>query len=344
MERPLDPLAFLFALGAALLVVLSGAILLPHDRYYRYQEHSSGTTRKADWIYERLHFDPTPVDVALIGTSRMAGGISPAIVEDEYCRATGRRIHVANLGIPETGRNMHYVIAKEAARAKRPAAYVVELNEVESRRPHSGFIVLADASDVLSAPAILNANYLLDLARLPGRQAQLFLETALRARFSPADYAGPHLDRTERIEFLDGRVLDKSLVVDAQTLDALRAAREAQEAPLHALPAPLRRLEYAYARKNLKMIQRLANENGGDVIYAYLPAYREPAMPAALQDELGVRPAIDLGGEPASDPLLWHDATHVNAAGARDASLRFARGLAARDRTLGAPGACPGSD
>lgn len=345
MERPLDPYAFLVAALLAMLVALGGSVLLPHERYYRYQAHSSGTTRKADWIYERLHFDKTPVDVALIGTSRMAGGLSPALIESEYCRATGRRIHVANLAIPETGRNMHYVLAKEAARTKRPAVFVVELNEVESRRPHAGFIVLADAREVLTAPAFLNANYFADLIRLPGRQAGLFYESvlrrpAVRPSFDPADYAGPYLDRTKTIAFLDGRALDKSAVKPKAELDALFAARRRAEAPLHAFPPFLRRLEYRFSRRYLAMIERVANEGGGQVDYAYFPAYRAPQMPAALMDELKVRPAIDLGGPAANDPSFWHDATHLNARGAQAASRRFAAGLAAQHRLLGRPGAC----
>ena len=118
MERPLSPFKFVLASVLGLAVLLCASILLPHERYYRFQAHDNVTTRKADWIYERLHFDPTPVDVALIGTSRMAGGLSGPLIERAYCEATGRRIHVANLAVPTTGRNMHYVLAKEAVQRK----------------------------------------------------------------------------------------------------------------------------------------------------------------------------------------------------------------------------------
>ena len=160
----------------AVSTLLSLTVTTPHDRYHRYQRHDSGTTRKADWIYERLHFDKTPVDVALIGTSRMGAGLSAPLIEARYCETTGRRIHIANLSIPETGRNMHYALAKEALRAKAPSLIIVELNETEPRKPHDGFIFLADASDILTAPALINFNYFSDLLRLPGRQAQLFFE------------------------------------------------------------------------------------------------------------------------------------------------------------------------
>lgn len=350
MERRLSPFTFLFALALALAAVFSAAILLPHDRYYRYQAHSSGTTRKADWIYERLHFDPTPIDVALVGTSRMAGGISAEIVEMEFCRATGRRIHVANLGIPETGRNMHYAIAKEARNAKAPALFVVELNEFESRKPHDGFIFLADAADVISAPAAINLNYFSDIVRLPGRQASLFLESltrrpAVRSAFDPDAYAGPYFDRTRMIELLDGRHIDKAVSLSHAELDALFAARMAEEAPMHLLPPALHALEYRFSRRYLRAIEELAGKSGAGVAYAYLPAYRAPAAPAALLKDLDIRAvAFDLGGAGAEDPSLWFDATHWNAKGAVLASERFAVALARRAPRLGRENGCTAPD
>lgn len=345
MERRLSPLAFVAAVAVALLAVLGASILLPHDRYYRYQAHSSGTTRKADWIYERLHFDRRPVDVALIGTSRMAGGLSAQTIERDYCAATGRRIHVANLGIPETGRNLHYALAREAARAKRPELFVVELNEVESRRPHPGFVVLADAADVLTAPIAVNLNYFADLARLPGRQMTLFFESlagrpAVRSRFSPENYS-LYFDRTRTIPLLDGRVIDKTAAMTKNELDALFDERMAREAPLHILGGLLAPIEYRFSRRYLRGLEEAAARTGAEVLYAYLPAYRFPAFPAVLQNDLAIdRVAIDLGGASADNPSLWFDATHWNAAGADLASRRFAAALARARPRLGRREAC----
>jgi len=347
MEKSLSPVAFAFAVGVALLTLLGVAVLLPHDRYYRYQGHDSGTTRKADWIYERLHFDPAPIDVALIGTSRTAGGLSALTIERDYCRTTGRRIHVANLGVPEMGRNMHYAIAKEAGRAKAPKLFIIELNEIEARRPHDGFILVADAADVLRAPAAINANYAADLIRLPGRQINLFFETIaerprVRAQFDPAEYEG-YFDRTNAIELLDGREIDKRVEKPRAELDDLYAQRLAAEAPISAFPTPLRPFEYRYARKYLSAIEEVARATGAEIGYAFLPAYRSPVMPPALLEQLDIESVnIDLGGPSAGDASLWFDATHWNARGAAIASARMAASLAKAYPYLGRRESCDG--
>lgn len=332
MERQLSPAGFLSAALAFTLALIGAATLAPQDPYHRWQEHNSGTTRKADWIYERLHFDAEPIDVAIIGTSRSAGGLSGPDIERAYCAATGRRIRVANLSIPETGRNMHYVIAKEAMRTKAPAVTIVELNEVESRRPHDGFVVLADAGDVLGAPAFINLNYFSDLARLPGRQALLYFRWltnrgAVRDEFDPALYQGHDVDRTRALPLLDGRVMSRFAAATKEELDAAYEARRRAASDLR-LPRFLHPLEYRLSRLYLERIEALTERRGGEILYAYLPAWRAPRLPAQILSDLAIdAPVIDLGGAVAEDPAKWLDATHVNAWGAIEQSARFAAAL-----------------
>lgn len=343
MERKLSPAGFVLAALLLTLCLLGVCVVAPQNDYYRWQEHNSGTTRKADWIYERLHFDPERIDVALIGTSRTGGGLSGPDIEAAYCKAAGRRVRVANLSLPVTGRNLHYVIAKEAMKTKAPALTVVELNEVETRLPHYAFVELADAGDVLAAPAIVNFNYFSDIARLPGRQALIWFKTmtgraAVRRKFDPALYQGHDLDRTRLLPLLDGRVISRDVTIDEATLDAAEDARESRSSTMR-LPRLLRPLEYRFSRFYLHKIEALAAKKGGDVAYVYLPAWRAPVMPEQIGADLAIhRPVIDLGGAIANDPAKWFDATHVNAAGASEQSARFAAALARLYPDLGEDG------
>lgn len=334
MEQHLTPIRFALAGIIALAVLLGASLMLPHERYYRFQAHDNGTTRKADWIYERLHFDQTPIDVALIGTSRTGGGLSSPLIEREYCKMTGRRIHVANLGLPQTGRNMHFILAREAALTKTPALTIIELNDVETRKPHPGFIFLADAKDILSAPIAINLNYFSDLARLPGRQASLFAETilerpAIRAAFSAEDYEGPYFDRTLVQIDINGSSLSRNVEHNRDEMNAMRGQRLRNVSPLWMTPKPLHDFEYRFSKYYLKKIETTVAAHDGEIIHAYLPAYGESAPTPVLLTALEVgAPNINLGGELALDPSLWLDATHLNAGGATLASVDFAHQLA----------------
>ncbi|NWG92766.1 MAG: hypothetical protein HXY21_09710 [Parvularculaceae bacterium] len=344
MERRLSPAAFAVSALVMTLSLLGAAVVAPQNDYYRWQELDHGTTRKADWIYERLHFDAEPIDVALIGTSRTGGGLSGPDIEAAYCAATGRRIRVANLSIPETGRNIHYVIAKEAMRAKRPALTVIELNEIEARRQHRGFVALADVEDIVTAPIIANLNYFPDLARLPGRQAVLWFRTltgrgAVKSKFDPAAYQGHDLDRTRALPLLDGTVVSRYTAAPRDELDAGRASRTEARAGMRRVPSAIRKFEHRVPRYYLRKIETLAAENDRKIDYAFLPAWGEGALPRALTDDLGVTaPVIDLGGRIAEDPGKWLDATHVNAWGAAELSSRFAAELVRRHPALGEKG------
>ena len=343
MEKPLSPLGFVFASILFTLALLGASLITPTNDYYRWQEHNSGTTRKADWIYERLHFDREPIDVALIGTSRMAGGVSGPDIEAAYCKATGRKIRVANLAIPETGRNMHYVIAKEAIRTKAPSLIFVELNEIETRKPHNGFVVLADIQDVLTAPAFINMNYFSDLARLPGRQTNLFFQTlanrgAVRAAFDSSAYLGHDLDRTRAIPLLDGREMSRFTIAPREDLDAEKLADQ-QAAFGFQLPAWLHRFEYRLSRIYLKKIEGLSEKAGVELEYVFIPAWRAPALPASIVEDLDIKNHIvDLGGPVAEDPDKWLDSTHVNAWGAIEQTSRFAAEIIRRHPMLGVDG------
>ena len=239
---------------------------------------------------------------------------------------------------------MHYALAKEAVNMKAPFLIVIELNDVESRRPHNGFVFLADARDVLMAPALINLNYLSDLLRLPGRQASLFVQSllsapSLRKSFDPVRYRNAPRDFTKEVRFIDGSVKSRSVINSKQQMDALFESRAKGLSPFYLLPKPLRPLEYRVPRYYLRKIEAAADN--AQIAYAYVPAYKAPAISAALLEELGIaRPIIDLGGEIAFDPAQWLDATHVNATGAAIQSERLARALAKDYPDLGAPAPC----
>src|ERR1700761_2721602 len=66
-------------LTAAVLAALT--LLLPTSDYQRWELASHNWYGQLLWIYERIRFDPTPIDVAIIGSSKAFLGLDPLRLE-----------------------------------------------------------------------------------------------------------------------------------------------------------------------------------------------------------------------------------------------------------------------
>jgi len=304
---------------------------LPHDKYLRYQQLNDGTAPTAYWIYERIHDDPTPIDIAFIGTSRTGMSIHSRRLEEDLARL-GYPVKAANLHIVKNGTDMQYVVAKELLDARKVSVLVVELIDWEDRKTHPDFIYLADTKDVIEAPLFINLSYFSDLLRLPGRQIDLFLQTQ-EARLgwgAPSyvpPYEGPNLDHAEYIRTLDGVNHYRSEVHSLAEMQELRREQERLITP-PLLPRSLEGTEFRMTRYYMNRILELASEHHTKVVFLYTPRFGGPAVPPAYALYANrvalINPAPVLG-----DWDLWADDTHVNWNGARRMTDFVAQALAA---------------
>jgi hypothetical protein len=192
-----------FALTAALtLAIITSACLLPHDRHLRFARLQEPPVVKAGWIYERIHDDPTPIDVIFIGSSHSVFGVDSGEVEQNVRGLIGQDVHVVNFALQHFGRDVPWLLAQEAIKDRKVRLLVVEVTGDESRAMHPAFASLAEPSDMLTAPLVVNLSYFPDLAQLPLRQISLFLRTMLPGvfggapGFNPIQYRGAHWDDT----------------------------------------------------------------------------------------------------------------------------------------------------
>jgi hypothetical protein len=325
---------YYFSLSAlTALVVLIAMLFLPHDRYIRWQDMQSESYARLGWIYERIHFDPTPIDVAFIGTSHTLNGIDGAAVADAMTQAWSSRdsrprtFQVTNLAIPAYGRNLHWLIARELLENRKVGMLVLEIFENETRKAHPLFIYPAEVSDVLEAPLFPNLNYFHDIVRLPFRQLSLFVKTiwpeqfGLRSRFDPTHYDGPTVDNT-RVVQVHGkpltRIRDKRL--DLVTLEAWRQSR-AKDKNLHMLGQRFDWLEYRFPAYYVDRILDLAEEKGVPVKFLYLPAYGQPSLPYDTRLYRG-RGDIITANDILAKPENWTEFDHLNLYGAAELSMR----------------------
>jgi len=323
----------LFAIGAAALAAtLVGMTLLPHKPYVRWQNLRAEAYARLGWIYERVHYDPTPVDVAFVGTSHTMNGVDAAVVAQAMGAAgartpAGQCPTATNFAMPNYGRSLHWVVAREILETKPVKLLVLEVIENESRKPHPQFVHAATTRDVLTAPALVNLNYFNDIVRLPFRQASLAVESlapeqfGLKSRFDPADYDGSTVDNT-RVVNVNGQALtpERNTSLPAAELDD-EAEQNLRNKNLHMLPKPLQSLEFALPRYYLRRILDLADKKGVRVVFLYLPGYGQPPQPYDMSDYQG-REMLKVN-DILADRSLWFDVHHLNAEGAHRLSERL---------------------
>ncbi|MDZ5459414.1 hypothetical protein [Azohydromonas lata] len=343
--RHLTARAFLLWFMGATLVVLLALALLPHDGYVRYQLVSRESVHylRLKWIYERIHFDDTPIDVAFIGTSHTQSGIDDARVEAGL-RELGVAQRVVNFAVPHLGRDMEFVVARELLAHRRVRTLVVELQEAEARAPHPGFQRLGLPLDFVQAPLLLNTGLFENLVRLPLRQAKYALASAMpgafgvQPGFDPATYEGPHWNDTYVGHgFTEPRTRRMGWEFHQAELMRLRRETDGKEALARRLDAlPLEaNLLFRYNEIYLRRIAELARAKGTQVVFLYLPAPDARRLPRVARWTQAYGPLLD-ARELLRSSTLWQNADHVNVYGAHAVSDWMAAQLAGQGATAAA--------
>jgi hypothetical protein len=197
--------------GLRLLGVLSKAIavalvldtvvcLLPENAYQRWKLLDSNLNGRMRWIYERIHYDPRPIDVAILGGSRAQVGISAAAIEQQLAEH-GKHESVVNFAIYGFGRNIQWVILDEIYKAKSPRAIVVEVDDPPYPFGHYIFKDVASAGAIVSAPKLALRNYFDDLAYLPVRKLKLFCANLFPELFGLTKQFDPKAYERNRTDF-----------------------------------------------------------------------------------------------------------------------------------------------
>ena len=275
-----------WAISAILLVALlltAGACLLPDQPYQRWQLLVGTIHDNSRWIYERTHFDPTPVDVVFVGPSRMEMGVNAPRLERDLA-ALGAPAHVVNAALPQDGRNLADVIVREILSAKHPRLLVVGVAEKPSRFGHPAFRYLASARQVIDPGYPTDFNYLADLIYLPYRQIRLFAASltpdggGLARRFDSSRYAGTSLRTTGSRWLGDGKFQDADRPGDPSVVAAAAARFKASMHP-PLFGGRIAGFEFGDERANLRDIAALAHSHGVKVVFLYLPYYgAEPKL------------------------------------------------------------------
>lgn len=273
-RKTLAILGLALALGAL-------ACALPEDPYQRWQLLDGTIHENARWIYERSHFDPTPIDVAIVGPSRTAAGVNAPHLA-ELLAARGLPANVVNFAMPETGRNLNYAIVEEMLKEKRPRLLVLGVIEKPSRYGHSAYKYVAPPALMADPGYAGNLHYFPDLMYLPFRQLRLFAAdlipggTGLAKSFDPAAYRGHVVDTTGDVVLPDGSIKQATYPAPyAELMRGVNKLRATTTPPL--LPADWADVEFGDERHYIRRIAALARARHVKMAFLFLPYYTGPA-------------------------------------------------------------------
>ena len=308
--------------GAIMLVaagIAAAAAALPGDPYQRFATLDNTIQNRIRWVYERTHFDPTPIDVVVIGSSRTGAAVAAPQLEAGL-RAAGRAVHVVNFSLPEAGRDLNWVLLQQVLATKHPRLFVIGVTEKPSRFGHPAFKYVASTADIVDPAYVGNLNYLTNLAYLPFRGLRLFAARVLPGHlglpvaFAPARYAGTSDDTTKSFRAGDGTLVERNRTVSPAALAAGVVRYERGVRP----PLLGRRwadVEFGDDRAYLARMAALAHSRGVRIVFLFLPYYTGPSaiQERSFYERFG--PVLDATF--VSRRSDWYsDAAHLNHTGA----------------------------
>ena len=327
-------LRVLGVLGASVAVALalSAAVcLLPENVYQRWQLQANYMDGVLVRDYERIRFDPKPIDIVILGSSHAQLGLSAAAIEDQLA-LHGKRASVANLAIGGAGQNVQWAIVDELFKSKSPKVIVIGVDDQPHPFGHFAFRYVAPADAVVFPPTPFLHNYLYDLAYLPARKAQLFGAElfptlfGLPKQFDPKAYAGKRSDYTTDFPDEFGKTVDMMHPVPRATLLAQQRRPDGRTFVARALNRISGGEDHLYIRK----IAEEARAHGTQLIFIYIPIFNGPATISDLAFLEQYGQVLNLGDLAQRDEL-FENWWHFNHAGAMTASAKLADAIAGLD-------------
>lgn len=302
------------ALGFAVI-----ASLLPENAYQRWQLLDGTIHARARWIYERLHDDPTPIDVAFVGPSRVEAGVSAPRLAAKLAER-GLPANVVNFSLPETGRNINALVVDEMLSTKRPRLLVIGVIEKPSRFGHSAFKYIAPRKMLVDPGYFGNINYLSDLIYVPFRSMKLFAADlfpkamGLDKEFNPNTYRGSVVETTGDVRLPDGQIKNGSQ--PASLAELHRGVTKLERGTNPPILGPkFADVEFGDERYFIRHIAAAAQRHGVKVVFLALPYYTGPStlQEADLYSRYG---KIWNAGFLSTHPELYSDYAHVDTRGA----------------------------
>lgn len=324
MRSPLRR-TFLLIVGSALLFTL-GTFALPINGYIRYSQFGGTIYANLGWIYERIHFDPAPIDVAVLGSSRTMLAVSAPTLEAGLV-ARGINAKVVNFSVVGNGRNINAMIADELLSVKNPRLLILEVDETSYRYGHPAYQFSAPTVDILKQPIGLH-DQVFNLLHLPYRNVRLFFASffpkafGFSTTFNRQKYRGSSPETAHSFEVVPGRYIEMNKQIPLSKL--ISGARTSEKNKTSSrLPKIIANRVYGDDRIYTEEIVNAARAHGVQVAFLFIPYFSGPTT-IVDHDFYAARGTVLNAGALAAQDTQYQGWAHLNRAGA----LRLTRWLA----------------
>jgi len=286
-------------IGLVLLPVILVYMLFPVDKRSRYLGLKDDCFNHGIWIYDRIHLNNKPVDVAFIGSSHTVNGINDRLIEDSL---KSKDLSIVNLGYCRLGRNLSYAIIKELLKTKHPKMVVIEVMEDEDRYSHPVFPYIAETKDVFAPTLLFNRDIEADM-----QEAILYKLTMIQQEFfSPVAKVPVSL---ENFGF--------ACSPDTASAASLLEVEKRQSFKKAELSTTERNFHMKYPRYYIREIGELCKNEKIKLCFLYLPGYGSHSpLPRENETYLKYGEVLCPPSSITKPKCNWKDEEHLNQTGA----------------------------
>lgn len=286
------------------LVLFVVILCTPYSKKYGYHFRKN-VDCNTSWIYYRLFENPTPIDVAFLGTSHTGCGINDSLIERVLKTNHNKSIAVANMSYCTNGRNIQYPLLNDILSVKSPKLVVIEVMEIESVSSHQDFTYIADYATVFSGFSAHNFHFVSEIGSLAKSRFNFIRDEYVYRKelIKPSNYTSNHM--YQPFDFIaDSMVLAKDKAYKINKL-----AKGINGFSEYKMKYPK---EYL-----IKMVDRL-NEKNIPFVFLYIPPFGleiEKPLHYAFLSQYGnvwIPPAKIF-----ENKMHWADGEHLNYEGTK---------------------------
>lgn len=292
MKQILLKIALFFSL---IMIPVVALFLTPYSKEFAYHYIENDCYNHGAWIFDRITKNKVPIDIAFIGSSHTIHAFQEKKMEESL----GQNYHLANFGYCRYGRNLQYAILKLLLQHKTPKLIVMEVSEDEEKNSHDIFPYIAETSDLLLTPTLINRDYISDLYSGASARLECFKATYIFDEKFPEPDNGLYGYGEAQ------RTATKEEMIDNAKAWQRRLERKAYKS--------VEDFQLRYPLAYLKKMVELINKKNISVVFVYLPEsgskLRNPKLVEYYQS---IAPLLIPPQSIFDDSTNWMDASHLN--------------------------------